>query len=602
MFHSENGEKDKYPIWYLIPLIAVLAVIPLIVRYHNYNTGLTQYDWYQGKDSTTDFFLHTKMVWLLITAGVILLILAFIFFCTNQEIPWTKKLLPLALYGVLSIISTFTSINSSYSINGITEQFEPIWILLTYVLIVYYGYFILQSDKAVKRLMPWFVGGVVVMALLGLSQAFGHDFFRTDLGQTILYGKRKVAFSFEEGRSYLSLYNPNYVGYYVALVIPVIVALLLHAKKIWQKALYGVLILSLFAILFSSQSRAGIVALGLSILVMAVCMRKYIFKNWIIPVAGIAIILIAFIGINALNGNILLNRMKSMFTLEKETYALNSIVTNDDNVAITYNNITVCFSVTGDEKKPFKLTDKKGNTINYKKTDRAEYTEYAVDLADYPIQFGISESDTFAGFFVTINNRNWFFTNQMVEEDDTYYVRGMGYSLCKLKNHPANTKFFGERYHFANMRGYIWDQTLPLLKKYFWLGSGPDTFTIAFPNDDFVGLYNSGHDGEIISHPHCLYLQIAVQTGVPSLIAFLTFFGWYIISSFRIYWKQDYTDYMAKIGVGVLASVIGYLILGITNGSCIATAPIFFALTGLGLGINHYLSKKASAKEEVKEA
>ena len=79
------------------------------------------------------------------------------------------------------------------------------------------------------------------------------------------------------------------------------------------------------------------------------------------------------------------------------------------------------------------------------------------------------------------------------------------------KNHEKSLKFLEEHYHFANMRGYIWARTLPLLKNTF-SRLRSRYFTIAFPNDDFVGLYNSGHDQEIISRPHCMYLQIAVQT------------------------------------------------------------------------------------------
>ena len=82
-------------------------------------------------------------------------------------------------------------------------------------------------------------------------------------------------------------------------------------------------------------------------------------------------------------------------------------------------------------------------------------------------------------------------------------------------------------------------KTWNLLKAHPLLGTGPDTFLIAFPNDDLVGLYNSGHSGEMISKPHCLYLQIAAQTGIPSLIAFLTFVLWYVVSSIRLLWNAS---------------------------------------------------------------
>ena len=180
----------------------------------------------------------------------------------------------------------------------------------------------------------------------------------------------------------------------------------------------------------------------------------------------------------------------------------------------------------------------------------------------------------------------------MKKGDSKYYVKGLGNAFFQLKTQKKGIAFLEEHYHFANMRGYIWARTLPLLKKYFFLGSGPDTFIIAFPNDDLVGLYNSGHDGEIITRPHCMYLQIAAQTGVPSLLAFLIFWGWYMIGSIKLYWKQQYDGILPKIGVAILASVIGYLILGLTNDSCIAVSPIFFALGGMGLGINYHLTKE----------
>ena len=88
-----------------------------------------------------------------------------------------------------------------------------------------------------------------------------------------------------------------------------------------------------------------------------------------------------------------------------------------------------------------------------------------------------------------------------------------------------------------------------------------------------------------------MYLQVGVQTGVPSLIALLVFFGWYLINSLRIYWKCHYSEYMTFIGVGILGSVIGYLIISLTNDSCVALSPIFYALIGIGLGINYKIRK-----------
>ena len=82
----------------------------------------------------------------------------------------------------------------------------------------------------------------------------------------------------------MTLYNPNYVGFYVALTVPVLLTLLFAVKKIWQRIASALLIIAMLLILFGSQSRAGIVALVVSLFVMLLCMRKVFIKNWKIGV------------------------------------------------------------------------------------------------------------------------------------------------------------------------------------------------------------------------------------------------------------------------------------------------------------------------------
>lgn len=58
---------------------------------------------------------------------------------------------------------------------------------------------------------------------------------------------------------------------------------------------------------------------------------------------------------------------------------------------------------------------------------------------------------------------------------------------------------------------------------------------------------------------------------------------------------------MTFIGVGVLGAVIGYLILCLTNDSCVALSPIFYTLIGIGLGINYKLRKDMAFVFETSE-
>lgn len=607
MTHKKNTIREpKYPIAYLIPLIAVLAVIPLIVHMYQYDTGLTEYDWYSGPATTLDYFLHAKTIWLYVAFIGIIFLMVFMIFSEEITPMWDKLLIPLLVYCGLCLISVFTSVDKHFSLSGIYSQFESVWILLGYGLLVYFALYVLNSEAAIQRMMPWFLGGIAIMAVIGILQALNHDILKMPAIQNLIFTDKslvgKVQSTFEDNRVYLTLYNPNYVGCYTALTVPMLIALLMHTKKLALRIFCGILSVALLVALFASQSRAGILALAATFLLMLLCMRKVFLKNWIVTVSVIAVAILGFIGANILSHNVLLNRLATMFESEKETYALEGISCDQD-VTFYYqgNELHITAEAGDDDVLNFTLTDQEGSPVAF--TAGEGETPNTITDPRFPFTFRQFIKDNFKGFQVTTSRaelidgteqtttKDWTFSNQIFDGDKSYYYKGGGNSFFHIKKEHDGVKFLDERYHLANGRGYIWSRTLPLLKKYFFLGSGPDTFIIAFPNDDVVGIYNSGHDGESITRPHCMYLQIAVQTGVPSLIAFLVFFGWYILRSLKLYWNADYSGYLPKLGLGVLASVIGYLILGITNDSCVAVAPIFFVLTGMGMGINYRLNK-----------
>ncbi len=608
--NRKQQPEKKFSLGLLLPIITLLAVVPLITYMHSYDTNLAQFDWYTSWAETVDFFLYYKMVWIIIACVLMVFCMVYLFFAEEEKAIWIKNLIPMAVYCGISLVSAIISEHSYFSFHGIFEQFESVWILVGYGVIVYYTFFIMRHEAAVKRTLNWFVIGIIVMVALGLSQVFKVDFFRTSLGQSLItpssYTGGPLEFTFELGRPYLSAYNPNYVGFYVALTIPVIVALLFSTKKIWHRIGYAALVASLLFILFASQSRAGIIALAFSFLVMLLCMRKVFIKNWKIGISAIAIVIAAFFVINAMNDNVLINRMKGMFTSTPEYHTLKEIQTNDDNVTVVYqtaeraaetgNKLTkedsLVFKVTQDKDNndEFNVTDGTGAEIPY--TLSEDGVNYVISDPRFPFTFCSIRSDEFNGFSVSVDGNPWYFSNLMKDKDTTYYCRGGAGALMKLYKNKDKVPYLEDHYSLANNRGFIWARTVPLLKKYFFFGSGPDTFIIAFPNNDLVGLYNSGHHNEIITKPHNMYLQVGVQTGVISLVALLVFFVWYFIDCLKLYWKNNYDQYLSFIGVGLFAAVIGYLILGITNDSCVTVSPIFYTLVGMGLGINYKLKSE----------
>lgn len=601
---QDKIKQRQYPIAYLLPLIMILAVIPLMMHQYRFNTGLTQYDWYQGDASTWDLFLHVKMVWSYAMFILILFILIYMIFSEEIKPIWDRILIPILIYGALSFVSALFSINRHYSFSGIQQQFESVWMLLGYALLVYYSFFILYQENAVKRLMPYLIGGITVMTLFGLLQALKLDPLHTKFLQNLILTEKKhigrIKFSFEEGRTFMSLYNPNYVGYYVVIMVPILVALIMHAERMLLRIFYAFLAVALVFVLFASQSRAGILVLVATFFVMLLCMRKVFFKNWKLTLGIVVVAVVAFVGVNIMNQNVLVNRMRSMFSSSPQDYALEYIETDKD-VTFGYRGEEIHFTMErgiDDDAATFHVVD--GNGKEVVSTLQTGTNVYEITDERFPFAYAEIYEESFRGFYVehartgTGNDsysptKRWVFSNQHKQNDSTYYVKGAGASFFHMKRYPAGDGFLEKNYLLANKRGYIWARTLPLLKKYPLLGSGPDTFVIAYPNDDLVGLYNSGHDVEIVTRPHCMYLQIAAQTGIPSLIAFLVFFGWYLIRSLKLYWKQSYDSYMAKVGLAVMISIMGYLILGLTNDSSVVISPVFFVLAGMGLGINRHL-------------
>lgn len=600
MAKQTKSKKNQFSVGYLLPLIIVLVLLPILVRQHKYNVHLIKYDWFQGKTSTSDLFLYIKMLWFNIVTIMILCFMVFMIFSEEIKPAWDRMLIPIFIYGLLSLLSAFVSVNKTSSFAGSYEQFEPVWSLLGYVIVLYYAYFVLQNEGMVEKLLPCFVVGITLLVIFGLLQATGHDPMSFEFLQKMyLTDKTKVGklkFVFEKGRVYATLYNPNYVGLYAVLAFPVLIALVIQKQKLWIRIFCAVLAGGLVYILYASQSRAGIVALMVAFLLMLLCMRRIFAKNLGLVGAMLAVVVISFVVVNVSDQNILLNRLRSMFQIEKQEYALEDIETGKD-VTFYYQGEEAHFTLDiGEEETKLHIVDGKGEEVAYEPSGDDNYT---ITDSRFPFQFSFNQSGGSKNFHVVtprvINGSNpdgfmrtWYFS----KEEKGYYVRGSGRAFFQMKRHASDSKFLTNYFQIANARGYIWARTLPLLKKYFFLGSGPDTFIIAFPNDDLVGMMNGNHDNEVITRPHCMYLQIATQTGVLSLLAFLTFYAWYLISSIRIYWNENYESLLSKIGLAAMIGVFGYLIVALTNDSMIVAAPVFFTLTGMGMGINHQLKEK----------
>lgn len=592
---SVKSQKNNYSLVYLFPIIMLFSFIPLVISEYEVETGLGQYNWFQGAVKTIDLFLKGKTIWIYFMMAFMVCLVFYMIFCAEIPVVKSKMLIPLSIYMGLVAISACVSINASFSFKGSYEQYESVWVLLGYGLMVYYSYYVFAQKGAFERMKIPMIVGIILMIGFGLLQFFGANPIQWIWLQKIFLANEnnvgKLTFNFPEGRTYMSLYNPNYVGFYGVLVTPLLLGLLLHANKLFQKIAYFILILVSMVVVFASQSRAGILVSVICLAIMAIYMRKYWLKSWVVLVLLIGLIAGGFIIVNIATDNVLLQRITTMFSPEIKEQGLTNIQTGKD-VTFYYKNNELHMVKDIDN---IIMTDQDGTKIKASASIERP-GEYVIEDERFPFSFNLIDEDYYKGFKVNMPYTNsdgvstikeWYFTNEILEGDDNYYCHGAGNALQKLKKYKRGDSYLDKHPELANNRGYIWAKSFEVVKKYPVFGSGPDTFVLSFDNKDWVGAFLGNHDMEIITKPHCLYLQIAAQTGIPSLIAFLVFFGWYLVSSIRLYWKREFSSMIEKIGLAAMVSVLGYLIMGLTNDSCVTVAPIFFVITGLGLGINH---------------
>ena len=141
-------------------------------------------------------------------------------------------------------------------------------------------------------------------------------------------------------------------------------------------------------------------------------------------------------------------------------------------------------------------------------------------------------------------------------------------------------------------RGYIWRNTLPLLKHTIVFGHGAGTFEMYFKQFDYVGLLNSqGNVDLLIDKPHSLYLQIACNQGVICLLAVViivvtivlrNIFGFIVKNKYdenvrkTNYYKDSHIEFIFSIIL-----IVSFMIFELITDSNISVNPVFVVIAGM---------------------
>ncbi|MDD5994479.1 MAG: O-antigen ligase family protein [Clostridiales bacterium] len=600
-------------------LVLVMCLVPLVVSAYKYETDLQQYAWASNTAVRYDFFLFWKGQLLLLLCALMAFYVAIKGLLVRQGMPdckiEKKYMIPLVLYWILALEATIFSKHTETAVRGGYEQWEGMLILSAYVLVLFFAYWMLRGKWELKIVAYGLLAGVFVMALLGSMQAFGYDFFRTDMGKNVmnfmLDQKLDFNFNFETGRVYASLYNPNYVGSYVALLLPVILSLISLKTKpvsLFVSLMSGITSALLLVMLFGSQSLTGCIGVMASLILFLILMIPKMKKRPLPFVLGGVLCVVACVILVFNYRSLFEYGINKMFHPAPNNQVIRSMEGKDGTLKMTMDNgdvLNLKVNIAEGEYR-YEATDEKGNSYNLYEDETAERMKFSdkkyqtIEIEEKKIE---SKNQTYNGFIIYTPSTGRSYTIAMQGEkyeeagvnQTEYRIVTPFYKLDELRH--IETFGFEDNLHFGSRRGFIWSRTLPLLKKYIFQGAGPNTFIYTFPNDDYVGLTNVGYAGSLVTKPHNMFLQIAIQTGGISLLAFLALYVIYLWEGFRLYFRKTSYSSMEIFGIGIMLGTFGYLVTGLANDSTVAVAPVYWCLLGVGMAVNRYNRRNSQIGE-----
>lgn len=590
-------ENKKLSVIYFMPLLLIAGFVPLIV-YAKYVDleGTIQALYWTGQRQYLDFFSYWKSVWVVILTAIALIF--YIVLYKQKKLPFKnlkQYYIPLGIYAICVVLSTIFAKDTKTALWGFVDMYQGMFVLLSYVLITFLTINFVNSERDLTLFVKAFLFLMIVEGLLGITQYFGFDFFQTAVGKSLIVpGNLKVdnlSFTFGPKTIYGTLFNTNFVGSFATLMLPLSIAFLLGAKTKKQRIISAIAVVLMIFVWIGCNSRAGYLGVAVASLFALWLFRKVIRKYWI-GFSGLVIIFaLVLLGLNDITEGRIVSRLK-VFNLKEQIeitkanandekkLKFEDIILGQDTFTIKTNRETLNFKIDGDK---LYFLDEDNNELEIT-TKGNEITIKDKKYAGYKIMI----SKKYPGITVIRNNRNFNF----YFSDSGVKMLGSGGRITEPIIAETFRPLDGLE-KLASNRGYIWGRTLSMLKRYVIVGSGADNYPIAFPQDDLLAKSNTFSDpNTVIDKPHNLFLQIASNTGIVSLLSLLGALGIYLISGLKLYSKITFNSLEKYMGASCLISIIGYLAAGMFNDSVVSVAPLFWIILGMGISINLRLKNK----------
>ena len=641
----------------LLPIGLILAIVPLIVFMKKIKLDQSFARLWKGSTEELDFFSYYKMIWFIALTCIAVLTL-FIYISTKKiKLALPKILIPLGVYTILAFLSSSFSDYHYQAFFGFPDRYEGFFTIFCYIAVCFVCSMLVSSEFDIKYLSCFLAFSVLIMSIIGITQFFGFDLFQSDIGKKLILPKASesiadsLSFRFPKQYIYATLYNPNYVGGFFAIILSICIVIYLSVNKLKYKVVTGIFCILAFINLLGSLSTTGMISMFASGIIILILMRKNLIKN-IIPILALLICIIAttiFMNYSSngkvfselkLASNMNYSNIKDKFITLTAPNAGKSNISNalmlmsvdEDSITnfvdeskMNTSSLLALNDPSSSTPEPGILTDiqiRKNSLYLYTSDtdalvvslDPAASKLTFLDTNKKTIEISASNEDnkTIVSFIdPRFNNIKLLIDNSIVKiqaPNTTFAVVNTenGFKIVTPTGNltdiiKAESFGFQGREKWGSNRGYIWSRSIPMIKDTIFLGHGPDTYSIYFPQNDYVAKMKYMESiFTLVDKPHNLYLQLAINTGVLSLLSFLVFVGWYFISSLKLYFKGVFNEYFAA-GVACMAAVSSFLVSSIANDSTISVSLTFWIVLGVGIACNRLYAKSFASKHTDKK-
>lgn len=596
-----NTSKEK-SFNFFFPIAFILSIVPLIVRMTVVKLDQNTINMW-GTTTQTDLFSQKKSLFLIIFS-VLLIVISIIFF--KKIFSKKDKVLNYILFGC-SVFIFFTLISSIFSkykqvsFCGIFDRAEGFITIACYIILFIYSIYTFKTTDNYRYIVTPILILVFINAFLGIFQYIGQDLIQTSLGKLIVVpGEYQSANSQmnllnEKGTIYGTFFSYNYMGSFVAIVLPILFCYTIFEDDVMYKIMSFIGTLLSIWLLFGSSARSGIIGvLGAAILGIIIFWKPLIKRKKGILI-GIIALFVLIIGANFASNGSIFKRIPSLasdaFSIFKDTsdfdyteytpikdirYIDNTteVILPNETLKINYENGSPVFKNSKDEIVEYSLKDK------VLSTNVQAFQNITFAFGKLNKNSVVSDS-----LLLRINNSPIFLFK--LDDNKNFHLMDMSTKKFIDLEYPKTFGFKGKE-KLGSSRGYIWSRALPLVKDTLILGTGPDTFAFEFPQGDLIGKYYAYDTPNIVvDKAHNLYLQIAINYGVIALLGFISMMAIYIVDCIKLYaFKKDFEERSVMLGSITSLGIVGYLFAGMFNDSTVSVAPIFWIIFGVGVALN----------------